>query len=145
MQWWHFARIQLLNSKPHVTVANPVVRGTLPVSPPAPGTSLAARHASYASILMQSREHAKEIVKIGLGRSDEGARVHSVQPLWTAGLVLGVGEDGVVSQDTAILRRSIVNQLRGIEKDMGWAGEYRVQSLLDTWHLPHNWGADMPG
>lgn len=84
--------------------------------------------------------HAKEIVAIGLGRSDEGTRIHAVQPLWTAGLVLGISDEEDVSEETESWRRSIISQLRGIERDMGWASEYRVRSLLELWNLPPNWG-----
>lgn len=141
MQWFNFARIQLLHNKPHLSTATPVL-GILGAG--APGTSLATRYASYASILQQSRSHAKEIVAISLGRADEGTRVHAVQPLWTAGLVLGnddrPGENGEVSAETETWRRTIVRLLRGIERDMGWASEYRVQSLLELWgSLPSDW------
>ena len=145
MQTYHFTRVQLLMNKPHISTGSP-----LPCRPPfadnsnsistgrgdtsiTPGSSLAARHASYASILQQCRYHAKEIVAISLGRADEGTRIHSVQPLWTAGLVLGArGEDGV-SAETEMWRRTIVDLLRGVERDMGWACEYRVQDLLSVW------------
>ncbi|EGP91270.1 uncharacterized protein MYCGRDRAFT_66114 [Zymoseptoria tritici IPO323] len=124
MQWYHFAIIQLLHNKPHLTTATPA-----PGSPLALGSSLASRHASYAAILQHSRQHAKEIVAISMGRSDEGTRIHSVQPLWTAGLVLGNDD----------WRRTIVGLLRGIERDMGWAAEYRVKNLLELWSKPPDW------
>ena len=142
MQSYHFARIQLLHNKPHVSTATPVLSVAQPNSS---GLSLAVRHASYASILQQSRSHAKEIVAIGLGRSDEGTRIHSVQPLWTAGLVLGGASDGELSgvnDETWSWRRIIVGLLRDIERDMGWASEYRVQSLLSLWQLPSDWGRE---
>lgn len=142
MQWWHFARIQLLHHKPNFVSVRPESSSPA-VNQAATGMSLAERHANYASILRQSREHAKEIVAIGLGRSDEGTRVHSVQPLWTAGMVLGTSDEENVSQETDMWRRNIISQLRGIERDMGWAAEYRVQSLLEMWHLPSTWGLDM--
>ncbi|SMR42233.1 unnamed protein product [Zymoseptoria tritici ST99CH_1E4] len=138
MQWYHFAIIQLLHNKPHLTTATPA-----PGSPLALGSSLASRHASYAAILQHSRQHAKEIVAISMGRSDEGTRIHSVQPLWTAGLVLGnddvSSEDGEVSAETVKWRRTIVGLLRGIERDMGWAAEYRVKNLLEQWSKPPDW------
>ena len=130
MQSYHFARIQLLHQKPQL---------------PAAGTSPTAHHASCASNLQQSRAHAVEIVAIGLGRSDEGTRIHGVQPIWTAGLALGSSEQGVVSGETAMWRRAIVKLLRGIERDMGWASEYRVQSLLKLWDLPPYWAIDGEG
>jgi len=145
MQSYHFACIQLLHKKPHMTTAGPFSARDSVLAPQqaSPGTSLAARHASYASILQQSRSHAKEIVAIGLGRSDEGTRIHSVQPLWTAGLVLGISEEEQeVSEETETWRRSIISQLRGIERDMGWASEYRVRSLLQLWGLPVDWGVE---
>jgi hypothetical protein len=146
MQTYHFTRVQLLMNKPHISTGSPFSRRPPFVDPSnsgsstghgdtnsTPGSSLAARHASYASILQQCRFHAKEIVAISLGRADEGTRIHSVQPLWTAGLVLGArGEDGV-SAETELWRRMVVDLLRGIERDMGWACEYRVQDLLSVW------------
>jgi hypothetical protein len=145
MQSYHFARVQLLHNKPHISTGSPFSSRPTLVGRRAsssagsrsevhtPGSSLAARHASYASILQQSRFHAKEIVAISLGRMDEGTRIHSVQPLWTAGLVLGaMGDDGV-SAETESWRRTIVDLLRGVEKDMGWASEYRVRNLLELW------------
>ena len=70
-----------------------------------------------------------------------------MQPLWTAGLVLGGGRDAVegeengdVDTETEMWRKSIIRQLRGIEYDMGWASEYRVQNLLELWGLPNDWG-----
>ncbi|KAI7327363.1 hypothetical protein KC315_g7176, partial [Hortaea werneckii] len=57
----------------------------------------------------------------------------------TAGLVLGISDDEEVSEETEGWRRSIISQLRGIERDMGWAAEYRVESLLDLWGLPPDW------
>jgi hypothetical protein len=138
MEWYHFAIIQLLHNKPHLSTATPAVG-----FPNITASSLASRHASYAAILKESRQHAKEIVAISSGRSDEGSRIHSVQPLWTAGLVLGndglPSEDGEVSVETDKWRQTIVGLLRGIERDMGWASEYRVKDLLDTWGRPSDW------
>lgn len=141
MQWYNFARIQLLHNKPHISTARPMHSA---MGPTAPGTSLASRHASYAAILQQSRDHAKDIVAIALGRSDEGTRVHALQPLWTAGLVLGNDDrpdhNGQASTEIDEWRRTIVGLMRGIERDMGWACEYRVQSLLELWGgLPMDW------
>ncbi|KAF2209408.1 hypothetical protein CERZMDRAFT_47224 [Cercospora zeae-maydis SCOH1-5] len=121
MQWYHFARIQLLHSRPKVSTTGPVAPGYRGAAPQ--GSSITSQHGSYATILSQSRDHAKEIVAIANGRADEGTRVHSVQPLWTAGLVLG----------RHAWRRTVVSLLRGIEHDMGWAAEYRVQGLMDIW------------
>lgn len=156
MQTYHFARVQLLHNKPHTSTGSPFSppprsnsaghKGNAGEPPSTssninnthantPGSSLAARHASYASILQQSRFHAKEIVAISLGRSDEGTRIHSVQPLWTAGLVLGAGggEDGVVGDETRTWRRTVLELLNGVERDTGWACEYRARNLEALW------------
>lgn len=145
MQTYHFARVQLLMNKPHMSTGSPFSprpssNGSSNGSSArrdftTPGSSLAARHASYASILQQSRFHAKEIVAISLGRADEGTRVHSVQPLWTAGLVLGAQGDDGVGAGTDMWRRTVVDLLRGVERDMGWACEYRVENLLALWEV----------
>ncbi|TKA36423.1 hypothetical protein B0A54_12437 [Friedmanniomyces endolithicus] len=163
IQSYHFAQIQLLHNKPHLSTSHPVpTPKPHPYHPHEPlhhqsparpvtasaGSSLAARHASYATILQRSRGHAREIVAIGLGRADEGARIHAVQALWTAGLVLGVAgadeESGIggegVGGETEGWRRRIVGLLRGIERDVGWASGYRVRSLLELWGLPGDWG-----
>ncbi|KAM3415409.1 hypothetical protein BST61_g8935 [Cercospora zeina] len=134
MQWYHFARIQLLHNRPNVSTTSPAVPACR--SAVAPGSSLTSQHGSYANIISQCRDHAKEVVAIANGRADEGTRVHSVQPLWTAGLVLGRNVDpGPISNQCQAWRRTIVNLLRGIEYDMGWAAEYRVQGLMDLWAL----------
>jgi hypothetical protein len=146
VQWFHLAKVQLLHNKPHLTTATrDLPRAHHSPGRVAPGVSLATRHASYAAILRSSREHAKEIVAIALGRSDEGTRIHSVQPLWTAGLVLGTASHGEeIDAETWMWRRKIINQLRGVERDMGWASEYRVTSLLELWSLPVDWDANIP-
>ena len=146
MQWYHFAKIQLLHNKPHLTTATRDLPSThSSPGPVAPGVSLAARHASYAAILKSSRKHAKDIVTIALGRSDEGTIIHSVQPLWTAGLVLGTSQhDEEIDAETWMWRRKIISQLRGIERDTGWASEYRIKSLLELWSLPADWDASIP-
>jgi hypothetical protein len=142
MQSYHFARVQLLHNKPHISTGSPFSPRPALASRSSissrgdvltPGSSLAARHASYASILQQSRFHAKEIVAISLGRTDEGTRIHSVQPLWTAGLVLGATGDEGVGTETEGWRRTIVELLKGVERDVGWASEYRVRNLLEVW------------
>jgi hypothetical protein len=143
MQSYHFARVQLLHNKPHISTGSPFSPRPALASRSSissrgdvltPGSSLAARHASYASILQQSRFHAKEIVAISLGRTDEGTRIHSVQPLWTAGLVLGATGDEGVGTETEGWRRTIVELLKGVERDVGWASEYRVRNLLEVWN-----------
>ncbi|KAI5207736.1 hypothetical protein E4T39_01813 [Aureobasidium subglaciale] len=108
--------------------------------------SLAQRHASYASILRQSRKHAEEIVSIGLGLKNDSARIHSVQPLYTAGQVLGMWEsnlkttqvdEGNAPDEVDAMRGCVLNLLQSIQRETGWATEYRMQQLLEEWGLPN--------
>ena len=145
MQTFHFARIQLLANKPHLSTGLPYT------APPSPSrdssqrvaaTSLAQRHASYATILHQSKKHAEDIVSISLALSNDSARIHSVQPLYTAGQVLGNGEDGgsweegTGAKGVEHVRVCILNLLQGIQRETGWATEYRMRHLLEQWGLP---------
>jgi len=104
--------------------------------------SLAERHASYASIVQQARAHAQEIISIGLAISDDGAKVHAVQPLYAAGQVLGIeaGNDEADKRELTGLRKCLLKLLKDIEKGTGWATEYRVAQLLELWGLPADWG-----
>lgn len=141
MQQFHFAHIQLLHNKPHLSTGAPY---------PSPSTlnptSLAQRHASYASILHQSRSHANEIISISLALTNDAARIHSVQPLYTAGQVLGFGDEEAagwegregaeVKSRIEGVRKAVLDLLQGIQREMGWATEYRMQQLLEQWGLP---------
>ncbi|KAG8623788.1 hypothetical protein KVT40_008764 [Elsinoe batatas] len=136
MQWYHFARIQLLHNRPHLSTGQPPTGSTPSPSVRGPG-SLAERHLSYARTLWESKEHAREIISIGLAQSDEGVLVHSVQPLYAAGQVLhdaSGGEEAMRELDG--VRQTLVDHLRWIEKETGWATEYRVRQLLDQWTRP---------
>jgi len=133
MQWYHFARIELLHNKPHLSTGT----SSSPLSLPAtrsPG-SLAERHVSYASIVAQSRVHASEIISIALAQTDEGVLIHGVQPLYAAGQVLAVPVDGSeeAGRELGLLRRAVVGLLRDVERDTGWATSYRVEQLEAQW------------
>ncbi|CAD0012387.1 unnamed protein product [Aureobasidium pullulans] len=145
MQSFHFAKIQLLLNKPHESTGTTHIKSS---STHSKGNtwSLAQRHASYASILRQSRKHAEEIVSIGLGLTNDSARIHSVQPLYTAGQVLGMREsntrsaqteEGHSSDEVDAMRGCILNLLQNIQRETGWATEYRMQQLLEEWGLPN--------
>ncbi|THW34291.1 hypothetical protein D6D17_04250 [Aureobasidium pullulans] len=145
MQSFHFAKIQLLLNKPHESTGTTHIKSS---STHSKGNtwSLAQRHASYASILRQSRKHAEEIVSIGLGLTNDSARIHSVQPLYTAGQVLGMRESNTRSAQTEeghspdevdAMRGCILNLLQNIQRETGWATEYRMQQLLEEWGLPN--------
>lgn len=110
MQYYHMSQIQLFMNKPHQTTQG--------------ATNVYERLNSYQSVLDACQKHSREIVGISLGRPDDAVRIHSVQPLFTAGQCLGdIGE-----------RQVVLGLLRGVESDIGWATEYRACQLIEQWH-----------
>ncbi|KAF2270802.1 hypothetical protein CC78DRAFT_610863 [Lojkania enalia] len=109
MQCYHMSQIQLLMNKPHQSTQGP--------------TTVFARLNSYQSVLASCQLHSREIVGISLARSDEAVRIHSVQPLFTAGQCLSDPRE----------REVALNLLRDIETDIGWATDYRVKQLIEQW------------
>ena len=83
-------------------------------------------------------------MSISLALSNDSARIHSVQPLYTAGQVLGNNEDralweGIGPKSSKMVdnvRICVLNLLQGIQRETGWATEYRMQHLLEQWGLP---------
>lgn len=114
MQSYHMARILLLINKPHENTAR--------------RSSVGSRLNSYRSIAAAIRYHSRKIVGIALSRPEASIRIHQLQPLFVAGQCLT--EPGE--------RRIILDLLRGIEADLGWATEYRVQQLLSEWGREEN-------
>lgn len=110
MQSYHMSQILLLSNKPHESTQG--------------RTTVHARLSSYEETISESQRHSRSIVSIALNRADVSVRIHSVQPLYTAGQCLT--EPGE--------RRLILKLLRNIETDTGWATEYRVRQLLQQWH-----------
>lgn len=109
MQSYHMARILLLINKPHESSARRSTAGN--------------RLQSYRSIEAEIRYHSHEICGIALSRPEGSVRIHQLQPLFVAGQCLTEPRE----------RRVILNLLRSIEADLGWATEYRVQQLLKEW------------
>ncbi|KAF1964863.1 hypothetical protein BU23DRAFT_546898 [Bimuria novae-zelandiae CBS 107.79] len=110
MQYYHMSQIQLYMNKPHESTQG--------------RTTVYERLNSYQSVLAVCQKRSREIVGISLGRPDEAVRIHSVQPLFTAGQCLSdPGE-----------RQVVLDLLRGIESDIGWATEYRLLQLTEQWH-----------
>ncbi|KAF2476520.1 uncharacterized protein BDR25DRAFT_331299 [Lindgomyces ingoldianus] len=109
MQCYHMGQIQLLMNKPHESTQG--------------RTTVFARMNSYHSVLAASQVHSREIVGISLARSDEAVRIHSVQPLYTAAQCLHDPKE----------RNVVLNLLRDIETDIGWATDYRVRQLVQQW------------
>jgi hypothetical protein len=109
MQSYHMARIILLINKPHESTAR--------------RSTVSNRLHSYRAIEAEVQHHSHEICGIALGRPEGSVRIHMVQPLYVAGQCLTDARE----------RRIIVDLLRGIEADLGWATDYRVQQLLKEW------------
>lgn len=114
MQSYHMARILLLINKPHESTAR--------------RSSVGNRLNSYRSIGAEIRYHSREIVGFALSRPEASIRIHQLQPLFVAGQCLT--EPGE--------RRVVLDLLRGIEADLGWATGYRVQQLLREWGWDEN-------
>ncbi|EMD89945.1 hypothetical protein COCHEDRAFT_1204586 [Bipolaris maydis C5] len=109
MQTYHMSQILLFMNKPHESTQG--------------RSTLVARMNSYQSVLATCQKHSREIVGISLARSDEAVRIHSVQPLFTAGQCLSDPRE----------RQVVLDLLRDIESDIGWATEYRVRQLFEQW------------
>jgi hypothetical protein len=115
MQSYHMARILLLVNKPHVSTARQ--------------TTVANRLTSYRAIDAEVRHHSHEICGIALGRPEGSVRIHQVQPLFVAGQCMQDDRE----------RRIVLDILRGIESDLGWATDYRMKQLLKDW----KWEAEL--
>lgn len=111
MQCYHMSQIQLLMNKPHESTQG--------------RTTVFARLNSYQSLLAACQVHSREIVGISLARPDDAVRIHSVQPLFTAGQCLSDPRE----------RQVVLNLLREIELDIGWATDYRVRQLVQQWQF----------
>ncbi|PGH32503.1 hypothetical protein GX50_04677 [[Emmonsia] crescens] len=109
MQHYHMARILLLVNKPPGSTAK--------------GHVVTNKLKSYRSIENEIRFRTHEICGISMSRPDASVRIHSVQPLFVAGQCLTEPRE----------RGAILQLLRGIEDDLGWATEYRVKLLLKEW------------
>jgi hypothetical protein len=110
MQIYHMGQILLFMNKPHESTQG--------------GSTVCARLNSYQSVLAACQKHSREIVGISLACSDDAVRIHSVQPLFTAGQCLSDARE----------RQVVLNQLRDIESDIGWATDYRARQLCEQWH-----------
>nr|BBG74279.1 Zn(II)2Cys6 transcription factor [Alternaria alternata] len=104
-----FTKILLFLNKPH--------ESTL-------GRSTAVTRMDYRqSVLTACQGHSRSIVGISLARPDEAVRIHSVQPLFTAGQCLSDDRE----------RQVVLHLLRDVESDIGWATDYRVRQLVGQW------------
>ncbi|KAF2823445.1 hypothetical protein CC86DRAFT_67681 [Ophiobolus disseminans] len=109
MQTYHLSQILLYMNKPHESTQG--------------RSTVCARLNSYQSVLAACQKHSREIVGISLACSDEAVRIHSVQPLFTAGQCLSDARE----------RQVVLHLLRDIEADIGWATDYRRRQLVEQW------------
>jgi hypothetical protein len=108
MQMYHMSQILLVN-KPHGSTQG--------------GSTLFARLNSYQPVVAACQKHSREIVGISLACSDDAVRIHSVQPLFTAGQYLSDSRERCV----------VLDLLRGIESELGLSSNYRVEQLEKQW------------
>ncbi|KAI9724777.1 MAG: hypothetical protein M1812_000053 [Candelaria pacifica] len=113
MQSYHMARILLLINKPQESTAR--------------RSTVAKRLQSYRNIESDILYHSREICGIALSRPEGSVRIHSLQPLFVAGQCLTESHE----------RKIVLNMIRSIETDLGWATEYRVKQLLAEWGWDH--------
>jgi len=109
MQSYHMARILLLMNMPHESTAR--------------ASTLSGRITSYRTIEASSRYHSHEICGIALGRPEGSVRIHQVQPIFVAGQCLSLPRE----------RQVVLDILREVETDLGWATDYRIKQLLKEW------------
>ncbi|KAF2032249.1 hypothetical protein EK21DRAFT_99125 [Setomelanomma holmii] len=109
MQTYHMSQILLYMNKPHESTQG--------------RSTVCARMNSYQSVLAACQKHSREIVGISLARSDKAVRIHSVQPLFTAGQCLSDVRE----------RQVVLSLLHDVEADIGWATDYRVRQLVEQW------------
>ena len=113
MQSYHMARMLLLLNMPQQSTFG--------------RTTYSKRLSSYRDIPREIEAHAKAICGIAVSRPEGAVRVHSVQPLFTAGQSLGGTAE----------RKEVIRLLREIEQDTGWTTNYRVRRLLEEWEWPN--------
>ncbi|RAH77386.1 Zn(II)2Cys6 transcription factor [Aspergillus japonicus CBS 114.51] len=120
MQHYHMARILLLINKPHASTSR--------------RSTITDRLNSYRSIENDIRFHSREIVGIAMACPTGSVRINSLQPLFVSGQCL----------IDAAERRAVLHLLQGIETELGWATDYRVNQLLREWGWHDTEEAGMP-
>ena len=109
MQHYHFARILLLlNQLPNAESSRDPMLGHL---------------RGYRRVSKELDSHVREICGIALARPPGAVRIHMLQPLYLAGLIVEGEEE----------RRLVLELLHEIEEDLGWATQHRIQALRAEW------------
>jgi hypothetical protein len=110
MQHYHFGRIALLLNRPADVIS-------------APSTAF-DRLQGYREVTKEVEFRSRELSGIALGRPQGGVRIYMVPLLVAVGQCLESTEEHQI----------IVDLLRGVEADLGWATEYAVRKLHESWN-----------
>ncbi|CAI7602563.1 unnamed protein product [Penicillium manginii] len=110
MQHYHFGRIALLINQPEDVVS-------------APSTAF-DRLQGYREVTKEVEYRTREACGIALGRPQGDVRVHMVPVLLALGQCLETPDEHQI----------ILNLLRGVEAELGWATEYIVTKLEASWN-----------
>ncbi|KAJ5779852.1 hypothetical protein N7457_007572 [Penicillium paradoxum] len=110
MQHYHFGRLALLLNRPADVIS-------------APSTAF-DRLQGYREVTKEVEFRSREVSGIALGRPQGGVRIFMVPLLVAVGQCLESPEEHQI----------IVDLLRGVEADLGWATEYAVRKLQDSWN-----------
>lgn len=105
MQHYHMAQVMLLVNQP----SEQATSGGPPTLHP--------------SMMEDIRFHCLEVCGISVSQPAAAVRINSVQPLYVSGRYLTDDRE----------RNVVLQLLKGIEHDLGWATQYRVRQLLKQW------------
>lgn len=109
MQHYHFGRIALLLNRPPDTVSGP--------------STAFDRLQDYREVTKEVEHRCREICGVALGRPGGEVRIYMIALLFAVGQCLENAEE----------RQIIVDLLRGVEADLGWATDYAVHNLQSSW------------
>ncbi|KAL4895360.1 hypothetical protein BDV59DRAFT_173766 [Aspergillus ambiguus] len=109
MQQFHFGRLALALNRPSDAVSGP--------------STVFDRLQSYRELMKEADFRCREICGIALGRPQSAARIYMIPLLYAVGQCTENSEQ----------RQIIVDLLRGIEADLGWATTSQVQKLQSVW------------
>ena len=110
MQHYHFGRIALLLNRPQDVLSGP--------------STAFDRLQGYREVTKEVEYRCREVCGIALGRPHAEVRIYMVPLLFAVGQCL----------ESANERQIIVDLLRGVEADLGWATEYAVEKLHSSWN-----------
>jgi hypothetical protein len=110
MQHYHFGRIALLLNRPPDIMS-------------APSTAF-DRLQGYREVTKEVEFRSREVCGLALGRPHGGVRIFMIPILYAVGQCLESPEEHQI----------IIDLLRGVEADLGWATEYAVQKLQASWN-----------